>query len=162
MNGLTKLSLKNGVAVIILCVLVLGYGLYSATQIKQQTFPDLEFPAVFVQAVQPGASTEEIESDVTKHVEEALKGIKGYDSLTSTSTENAASIFIQFPFGTDMDKRYSEVESAIAKANLPDKANVTVQRLSANSQPIYQAAVFSDKLDSQRSHRSWRTRSFRS
>lgn len=149
MNGLTKLSLKNGVAVIILCVLVLGYGLYSATQIKQQTFPDLEFPAVFVQAVQPGASTEEIESDVTKPVEDALKSIKGYDSLTSTSSENAASIFIQFPFGTDMDKRYSEVESAIAKANLSDKANVTVQRLSANSQPIYQAAVISDKLDSQ-------------
>ncbi|GIO16606.1 swarming motility protein SwrC [Cohnella xylanilytica] len=149
MNGLTKLSLKNGIAVVILCVLVLGYGLYSATQIKQQTFPDLEFPAVFVQAVQPGASSEEIESGVTKSVEDALKSIKGYDSLTSTSSENAASIFIQFPFGTDMDKRYSEVESAIAKANLPDKANVTVQRLSANSQPIYQAAIFSDKLDSQ-------------
>lgn len=149
MSGLTKLSLKNGIAVVILCVLVLGYGLYSATQIKQQTFPDLEFPAVFVQAVQPGSSSEEIESGVTKSVEDALKSIKGYDSLTSTSSENAASIFIQFPFGTDMDKRYSEVESAIAKANLPDKANVTVQRLSANSQPIYQAAIFSDKLDSQ-------------
>jgi multidrug efflux pump subunit AcrB len=127
LNGLTKLSLKNGVAVIILCVLVLGYGLYSATQIKQQTFPDLEFPAIFVQAVQPGASTEEIESEVTKPVEDALKSIKDYDSLTSTSSENAASIFIQFPFGTDMDKRYSEVESAIAKANLPDKADVTVR-----------------------------------
>jgi multidrug efflux pump subunit AcrB len=149
LNGLTKLSLKNGVAVIILCVLVLGYGLFSATQIKQQTFPDLEFPAVFVQAVQPGASSEEIESDITKPVEDALKSIKGYDSLTSTSSENAASIFIQFPFGADMDKRYSEVESAIAKAELPDKANVSVQRLSANSQPIYQAAVFSNKLDSQ-------------
>lgn len=148
MNGLTKLSLKNGVAVIILCVLVLGYGLYSATQIKQETFPDVEFPAVFIQAVQPGASSEEIESDITKPVEDALKSIKGYDSLTSTSTDNAASIFIQFPFGTDMDKSFSDVESALAKANLADNANVTVQRLSANSQPIYQAAIFSDKLDS--------------
>ncbi|WP_027087506.1 hypothetical protein [Cohnella panacarvi] len=52
MSGLTKISLKNGVAVVILCLLVLGYGFYSTTQIKQQTFPDLEFPAVFVQVVQ--------------------------------------------------------------------------------------------------------------
>lgn len=149
MSGLTKMSLKNGVAVVILCLLVLGYGLYSATQIKQQTFPDVDFPAVFVQAVQPGASSEEIESDITKPVEDVLESIKGYDSLTSTSTDNAASIFMQFPFGTDMDQSFSDVEAAIAKANLPDNADVTVQRLSANSEPIYQAAIFSDKLDSQ-------------
>ncbi|MGG4142120.1 efflux RND transporter permease subunit [Paenibacillus algorifonticola] len=148
MNRLTKFSLKNSVAVILLCVLVLGYGLYASTQIKQQTFPDLDFPAVFVQAVQPGASTEEIESDVAKPIEDHLKRVQGYESLTSTSSENAASIFIQFPFGTDMDKKYSEVEAELSKLKLADNASVTVQRLSANSQPIYQAAVFAAEGDS--------------
>ncbi|KQO01170.1 efflux RND transporter permease subunit [Paenibacillus sp. Leaf72] len=148
MNRLTKFSLKNSVAVILLCALVLGYGLYASTQIKQQTFPDLDFPAVFVQAVQPGASTEEIESDVAKPIEDNLKRVQGYESLTSTSSENAASIFIQFPFGTDMDKKYSEVEAEVNKLKLADNASVTVQRLSANSQPIYQAAVFAAEGDS--------------
>ncbi|SFE53315.1 Multidrug efflux pump subunit AcrB [Paenibacillus algorifonticola] len=148
MNRLTKFSLKNSVAVILLCALVLGYGLYASTQIKQQTFPDLDFPAVFVQAIQPGASTEEIESEVAKPIEDNLKRVQGYESLTSTSSENAASIFIQFPFGTDMDKKYSEVEAELNKLKLSDNANVTVQRLSANSQPIYQAAVFAAEGDS--------------
>ncbi|ANY65163.1 hypothetical protein BBD42_00715 [Paenibacillus sp. BIHB 4019] len=148
MNRLTKFSLKNSVAVILLCVLVLGYGLYASTQIKQQTFPDLDFPAVFVQAIQPGASTEEIESEVTNPIEDHLKRVQGYESLTSTSAENAASIFIQFPFGTDMDKKYSEVEAELSKLKLADNASVTVQRLSANSQPIYQAAVFAAEGDS--------------
>lgn len=142
MSGLTKISLKNGVAVVILCLLVLGFGFYSTTQIKQQTFPDIEFPAVFVQVVQPGSSTEEIETGVTTPIEDSLKGITGYDSITSTSTENAASIVIQFPFGADMDKMNGEVETAVGKVTLPAQAQTTIQRLSAGAVPIYQAAVF--------------------
>ncbi|MFB9275725.1 efflux RND transporter permease subunit [Cohnella cellulosilytica] len=149
MNWLTKISLKNGTAVVILVLLILGYGMYSATQIKQQTFPDLELPAVFVQVTKPGASTEEMESDVTLPVENSLKGLQSYDSLTSTSTENAASVIIQFPFGSDMDKLSGEVEAAVGKTRLPEGASVTVQRLSINAQPIYQAALFSDKDDAQ-------------
>ncbi len=144
MSWLSKLSLKNGIAVVILCVIVLGYGLFSATQIKQQTFPDLEFPAVFVQAAYPGASTEEVETEVTAPIESSLLGMKGYDSLTSTSSENRASIFLQYPFGTNMDEVNADVETALAKLNLPDRAEVSVQRLSINSQPIYEAAVFTD------------------
>ncbi|MBB6638429.1 efflux RND transporter permease subunit [Cohnella thailandensis] len=144
MNFLSRLSLKNGVAVVILCVLVLGYGLYSATQIKQQTFPDLELPAVAISVVQPGASSEEIESSLTNPIEDTLKSFKGYDSLTSSTTENGASLFIQFPFGTDMEKMSADVETALAKLALPDNASVTVQRLSAGSVPVYQAAVFSE------------------
>ncbi|WP_167747020.1 efflux RND transporter permease subunit [Cohnella luojiensis] len=142
MNALSKFSLKNGVAVVILSILVLGYGFYSATQIKQQTFPDIEFPAVFVQAVNPGASTEEVETEITKPIEDSLKMMKGYDSLTSTSSENAASIFMQFPFGSDMDKLTGEVQSAVDALELPDKANITIQRLSVGTRPIYQAAMF--------------------
>lgn len=147
MNFLSKFSLKNGVAVVILCVLVLGFGFgfYSSTQIKQQTFPDISFPAVFVQAVYPGGSTEEVEREITNPVEESLLGMKGYDSLTSTSSENSASIFLQFPFGTNMDDLTKDVEGAITKITLPDNAKVSVQRLSAGAQPIYKAAIFSTK-----------------
>ncbi|MDB4868038.1 MAG: swarming motility protein SwrC [Cohnella sp.] len=147
MSGLSKFSLKNGVAVILLCALVLGYGLYSASHIKQQTFPDVEFPAVFVQGVYPGASTEEMETLVTGPVEQSLLGMKGYDSLTSTSAENSSNIFMQFPFGTDMNKVNTDVGAALSKLKLPDQAQVTVRRISVNSQPIYEAAVFSGKTD---------------
>jgi HAE1 family hydrophobic/amphiphilic exporter-1 len=142
MSGISRFSLKNGVAVVILCVLVLGYGLYSSTQIKQQTFPDISFPAVFVQVSYPGASTEEVEEEVTAPLEQSLLSIKGYDSLTSTSSENAASISFSFAFGTNMDTVTADVENAIAKLNLPSKAKVNVMRFSAGSQPIYEAAIF--------------------
>ncbi|NUU61301.1 efflux RND transporter permease subunit [Paenibacillus agri] len=148
MNLLSKISLKNSVAVLILFALIMGYGVYSATQIKQQTFPDIEFPAVFIQAINPGASTEEMETGVTKPIEDSLKNFAGYDSLTSTSTENASSISIQFPFGSDMDKLSTDIEASVAKLKLPENAKVSVQRLSAGAMPIYQAAIFSTGKDS--------------
>ncbi|SFJ68554.1 AcrB/AcrD/AcrF family protein [Paenibacillus sp. UNC496MF] len=149
MNGLTRFSLKNSVAVVILCALVLVLGFYSTTQIKQQTFPDVTFPAVFIQTVYPGASTEEIESEVTKPIEQSLIGLKNYDSLTSTSSENSSSIFLQYPFGTNMDDKMKDAESAVAKLTLPENAKVTVQRLSFGEAPIYEAAIFSSKQNAE-------------
>ncbi|WP_239614667.1 efflux RND transporter permease subunit [Cohnella mopanensis] len=147
MNWLTKISLKNSTAVIILCMLVLGYGVYSAKQIQQETLPTMEFPTVFVSVTQPGASTEEMETNVTTPIEGSLKGLKNYDSLSSTSSDNAASIVVQFPFGSNMDKMTSNVEAAVSKINLPVGARYSVQRLSLSGQAIYEAALFSDKLD---------------
>ncbi|WEK53207.1 MAG: efflux RND transporter permease subunit [Candidatus Cohnella colombiensis] len=143
MGILSKLSLKNGVAVVILFVLILAYGGYSATQIKQQTFPDLEFPAVFVMASNPGASTEEMENEITNPLEASLQNFKGYDTLSSTTTEGSATVSIQFPFGTDMDKMSADIEQSLNKLNIPAQAKVSVQRLSFGAAPIYQAAVFS-------------------
>lgn len=143
MGFLSKISLKNGFAVILLFIFILGYGGYSATTIKQQTFPDLEFPAVFIQAMNPGASTEDMENEITNPIENSLKNFKDYDSLTSTSTESSSSISIQFPFGSDMEKKAAEIEQAMAKLQFPDKAKISVQRLSIGAAPIYQAAFFS-------------------
>ncbi|MFD4706421.1 efflux RND transporter permease subunit [Gottfriedia sp. NPDC058432] len=139
--GLTKLSLKNTISVIILSVLVLIGGIYSAQKIQIETFPDVSFPAVAVQVVYPGASSEDIETEVTKPIESGLMKLENYDQLTSTSSENMASIFLIYPFGTDMDKIEKDVDNVINKTKLPDKAEATVQRIAMDSAPIYQVAI---------------------
>ncbi|MGG0175635.1 efflux RND transporter permease subunit [Gottfriedia acidiceleris] len=139
--GLTKLSLKNTISVIILSVLVLIGGIYSAQKIQIETFPDVSFPAVAVQVVYPGASSEDIEAEVTKPIESGLMKLENYDQLTSTSSENMASIFLIYPFGSDMDKIEKDVDNVINKTKLPDKAEATVQRIAMDSAPIYQVAI---------------------
>lgn len=140
-SSLTKLSLKNTISVIILSVLVLIGGIYSAQKIQIETFPDVSFPAVAVQVVYPGASSEDIEEKVTKPIEEGLMKLENYDQLTSSSSENMASIFLIYPFGTDMDKIEKDVDSVINKTQLPEKAEATVQRIAIDSTPIYQVAI---------------------
>ncbi|WP_176545031.1 efflux RND transporter permease subunit [Bacillus sp. AFS041924] len=139
--GLTKLSLKNTISVIILSVLVLIGGIYSAQKIQIETFPDVSFPAVAVQVVYPGASSEDIETEVTKPIESGLMKLENYDQLTSTSSENMASIFLIYPFGTDMDKIEKDVDNVINKTKLPEKAEATVQRIAMDSAPIYMVAI---------------------
>ncbi|WP_129692286.1 efflux RND transporter permease subunit [Gottfriedia acidiceleris] len=139
--GLTKLSLKNTISVIILSVLVLIGGIYSAQKIQIETFPDVSFPAVAIQVVYPGASSEDIETEVTKPIESGLMKLENYDQLTSTSSENMASIFLIYPFGSDMDKIEKDVDNVINKTKLPEKAEATVQRIAMDSAPIYQVAI---------------------
>ncbi len=140
-SSLTKLSLKNTIAVIILSVLVLIGGIFSAQKIQIETFPDVSFPAVAVQVVYPGASSEDIEEKITKPIEEGLMKLENYDQLTSSSSENMASIFLIYPFGTDMDKIEKDVDSVLNKTELPEKAEATVQRIAIDSTPIYQVAI---------------------
>jgi multidrug efflux pump subunit AcrB/acyl-coenzyme A thioesterase PaaI-like protein len=153
MSGLTRFSLKNTVAVIILCLMVMGAGVYSATRISVETFPDVTLPAIFVQTTYPGASTEEMESTVTTPLEQQLLPLAGIDEVTSTTAEYSSGIFLLYPFGTDMDEAISEVESAIDKVDLPEAATTIVTRISPNAFPILEVAVTAEAKQSEQLQR---------
>ncbi|MYL29682.1 MMPL family transporter [Halobacillus halophilus] len=146
MNWLTKFSLKNTVAILILTVLVIAMGIFAADKIKVETFPDVSFPVLTVQTVYPNASTEEVEENVTTPLEEALLNMEDYDAITSTSQENASFITITYPFGEDIEEAQSDITNAIADVTTPEDADTEVTALSINSTPVYQAALSSEDL----------------
>jgi HAE1 family hydrophobic/amphiphilic exporter-1 len=141
MERWTKWSLQNGIAVAILCLLVIGAGLWSAQRMKMETFPDVSLPAVFVTAVYAGASTQQIESDVTIPLEKTLLAVEDYESIISTSRENAATFFLRYPFGYDMDGVQQAIEQAIIDAKLPDAVETTVVPTNPNNQPVYEVGI---------------------
>ncbi|MBU8916027.1 efflux RND transporter permease subunit [Bacillus sp. FJAT-29953] len=140
MNKILKFSLKNTVAIILLAVLVIGGGIYSTKNIKVETFPNVTFPALFVQATYPGHSTQELEQQLTIPIEDSIKQQKGYDTVTSTSRNNAATISVSYPFGTDIDKQKSTLEAAINKVTFPDGAKVEVIKIEKGAQAVYEVA----------------------
>ncbi|MYL35105.1 MMPL family transporter [Pontibacillus yanchengensis] len=146
MNWITKFSLKNTIAIIILTLLVVVSGVIATNKIKVETFPDVTFPVMTVQTVYPNASTEDVEENVTTPMEEALLNLEGYDSISSTSKENVSIITIMYPFGENIEEAQSDVESAVNKVTLPDDIDPNVQALSINSTPIYQAALSAEDL----------------
>ena len=90
MSFLTKFSLRNPVALVILSLLVLAGGLYSATRFKQESMPELSLPYLFVTAIYPGASPQEVTNQVTLPMEQALKNIEGVkvgDKIDITYTQ---------------------------------------------------------------------------
>ncbi|MGA9172893.1 MAG: efflux RND transporter permease subunit, partial [Thermoactinomyces sp.] len=141
MNRMIKWSLKNGVSVILLTLIVFFAGVVSTGKIRLESFPDVSFPVLTIQISEPGSSAEDIEKNITKPVEDSLINLKDYEDLTSTSSENNAVISISYPFGTDVDEKERTIESTISKLQLPDNANVQINRISADAMPVYQAAI---------------------
>ena len=98
----------NAILVIIIIFGVLGY-----LSINKSFFPELPPNKIAVRVTYPGASPEEMEEGVTIKVEESLKGITGIEEVTSTSSENSATISIETRDDYDSDEELAEVKNAV-------------------------------------------------
>ncbi|GAA4956415.1 efflux RND transporter permease subunit [Actinoplanes utahensis] len=128
MSALTRLSLANRGLVALIALVISGFGIYAIPSLKQQLFPSIELPAAFVSAVLPGASPEAVEEQVTKPIEDAVKGIDGIDTVTSTSRENVSSVVVMFEFGTDIESAVNQVTTSVNRiqSQLPENVDPTV------------------------------------
>ncbi len=94
------------------------FGVVSYTFVmKRSFFPETDPTTITVGVVMPGASPEEMEEGVTIKIEESLKGIEGVKEITSTSSENNASIVVQLERGIDADEALAEVKNAVDRIN---------------------------------------------
>ena len=128
MSFLARLSLANRVLVILVSLVIAGFGVIAVPSLKQQLLPSLEFPAAFIAVPYPGASPEIVEQQVTAPIEDAIRGVDGIGELTSTSTGGVATITAMFDFGTDIDAAVNQLQTAInrIRAQLPDDVEPAV------------------------------------
>jgi HAE1 family hydrophobic/amphiphilic exporter-1 len=128
MSALTRLSLANRGLVALIAIVISGFGLFAIPSLKQQLFPSIELPAAFVSAVLPGASPETVEEQITKPIEDAVKGIDGIDTVTSTSRENVSSVVVMFEYGTDIESAVNQVTTSLNRiqSQLPEDVDPQV------------------------------------
>src|SRR5713226_3936705 len=113
MRWLSELSVRRSVLawVIILSLTFLGSFFYRRLNVER--FPNVDFPFVAVSTRLPGASPEEVETDVTNKIEEAVNTISGIDTLTSTSAEGFSQVAIQFVLEKDINVAAQDVRDKI-------------------------------------------------
>lgn len=128
MSVLTRLSLANRGLVALIAIVITGFGVYAIPSLKQQLLPSLEFPGAFIGAQLAGASPEIIEEQVTKPIEDAIKGADGLDTVQSSTREGFATISVTFEFGTDIDDAVNQLTTSINRiqTQLPDGVEPTV------------------------------------
>ena len=130
-------------ALIFLAVIVIGVFCYLQLPIDQ--FPEMDPPYVTVMTTYPGASASEVESNVTKVMENSLNSVDHLKEITSKSKDNISSVELEFEWGTNLDEVLNDVRTYvdIVKDNLPDGcSNPIVMRLSTSMMPVIQYAVF--------------------
>ena len=100
---LSKLSVRKPYTVLVAVVLVIVLGILSFSNMSTDLMPDMEFPYAIVMTTYPGASPEEIETAVTKPVEQAMASITNMKQVSSVSNSNMSVVILEFNENTDMN-----------------------------------------------------------
>ncbi|HEY2482303.1 MAG TPA: efflux RND transporter permease subunit, partial [Caulobacteraceae bacterium] len=137
-------AIKNPipVAVLFLAAVIAGLFSYMALPIKQ--YPNIEFPAVMIQVTRSGAAPSEMETQVTRPVENALSGLTNVQSIDSTISQGSSFTIVQFQLGQDVMKVTEDVRTKIdqIRNDLPREIDPpVVQRLDMDSNAIAEYAV---------------------
>lgn len=137
MSLLARLSLAHRGLVALIAVIVAGFGAFAIPRLKQQLLPSLEFPAAFISASYPGADPALVEARVVEPIEDAVQGIPGVDTITSTVQEGFATIQVEFAFGTAIDDAVNKLQAALGRidAQLPDEVDPMVLAGSTDDLP---------------------------
>ena len=143
---LSEFSIKRPVFTTMMATAILVLGIFSFVRLGVDLFPNVEFPIVTVQTTLKGASPEEIESSVTKVIEEAVNSVSGIEDLMSTSYEGLSVVMIKFALEKDPDVAAQEVRDKVNTilAKLPQGTDPPViSKVDVGALPILSIAVAS-------------------
>mgnify|MGYP001178159412 FL=1 len=146
MSWLTRFSLKNVAAVLILVLLVTFGGVYTAGQMKMEAMPDISFPVIVAITPYPGASPEDVDEKVTQPVEQALMGTEGAKKVQSISADSTSVVVVEFDFDVDLDKMQQEMKEAVNRLDLPEEAmETTFNQFGFDTFPMMIVSLYSEK-----------------
>ena len=146
--GLAALCVRRPVftAMMILALAVLG--IISFRELGVDLYPRVEFPTVTITTTLPGASAEEIESEVTKPIEETVNTIQGIDELRSVSREGVSAVIVTFLLERDVDQATQDVRDKVATIlrQLPEGVDPPViERMDPDAAPVMSISVSGER-----------------
>ncbi len=146
--SLYRTSVNHPVTVSLVFVTVAILGVFALTKLSTNLFPDMGTNSIMVMTSYSGASAEDIETNITKTLENTLNGVSDLKHLTSSSKENVSVITLQFEYGIDIEEATNNVRDKLdmVKQVLPDGAgNPTIFKFSMEDIPIMFLSVTAEE-----------------
>jgi HAE1 family hydrophobic/amphiphilic exporter-1 len=125
-------SIRNPIPTIMLFIVLTIFGIVSFFNLRINNFPDIDYPLVAATVVQPGAAPSELETQVTRIVEDAVAGLGSVRHIRSTVNDGVSTTTIEFQLGTDTERATNDVRNAVTsiRAQLPgDVEDPIIQRI---------------------------------
>ena len=148
---LSKFSVKKPYTVMVGIVLVLILGVVSFMNMTTDLLPDINLPYALVMTTYPGASPEEVETVVTKPVEQAMATVSNIENIQSVSSENVSMVILEFSQTTNMDSVSLEMRENLDQIESywdDSIGSPVIMKLNPSMMPVMVAAVEKDDLDS--------------
>src|SRR5690625_5082858 len=139
--GLSSFSIDNRISVLVLVLLVTVIGVQSYFSIPKESSPDITIPNVMVITTYPGVSPEDMESLVTRKLEDELSGISDVKQMGSTSAEGYSNINLEFNADVDINDALQKVREKVdlVEPELPEEAeDPIIQEINFSEFPIMQ------------------------
>lgn len=144
---ITKISIQRSTMVVVLFTVLTLLGIFSYTQLSYELLPKFETNVVTISTVYPGAAPSEVETSVTKKIEDAVASLEGIKSMNSISQESISIITIELEAGEDVDYSVQDAQRKINAilGDLPEDADPpSLGKFDLDDLPIMQLAVYSD------------------
>ena len=139
-----KTAIEKPVTTALIFVAVIVIGLFAFSRLPIDQFPEMDPPYVTVMTTYPGANASEVETNVTKLVENALNSVDGLKHLTSNSKDNISVVTLELEWGSNLDEATNDIRSYLdmMKDNLPDGCSTPmVFKLNTSMMPVIQYYV---------------------
>src|SRR5271165_5241190 len=148
MQKLAEICIRRPVfaTMLIMCLLVMGFASYRKLGVDY--FPKIDFPTVTITTTLRGAAPEEVETQVTKRIEEVVNTVSGIDDMNSTSSEGISQVFISFVLEKDGEVAAQEVRDKVSSilGQLPkDTDPPVVLKLATDATPVLNVVVSSPR-----------------
>jgi len=150
--NISAVAIRHPIPPIVLFILLTIAGLIAFGQMDVTANPDIDVPVVSVTVARPGAAPSELETQVTKKIEDAVAGLGNIDHIQSTITDGQSLTSIEFAIGTNTDRAVNDVRDAVSKVrqNLPqDIVEPVVQRVNIAGMPILYFSVSDPSMDAE-------------
>ncbi len=132
-------AIRRPVPSLVLFMVLIALGVFSFQQLPVTRFPNIDIPVVQVMITQAGAAPSELETQVTKRVEDAIAGVPGVKHISSTIVEGSSTTLIEFHLESPVDRAVNDVKDAVARirSELPRTIDEPItQRLDIEGLPI--------------------------
>ena len=139
-------SIRNPLPSVVFSIILLVFGWVSFTKLAVTRLPSADIPVISVAVSQFGAAPAELESQVTKTIEDGVSGVEGVRHISSSITDGLSLTTIQFALETNTDRALNDVKDAVTRvrANLPQNVNEPlIQRVDVIGLPIVTYAAIS-------------------
>ena len=143
-----KTAIEKPVTTVLIFIAVIIIGIYSFIKLPVDQVPEMEPPYITVMTTYPGASASEMETNVTKIMENALTQVDHLKHITSQSKDNMSMVVLELEWGSNMDEAVNDVRSFVdmTKNNLPDNCGTPmIFKLSTSTMPITQYSITADE-----------------
>lgn len=147
MKKISKLAVERPVTFVMITLVVIGFGLFGLTRLSLNLYPDVSFPTITVYTTYEGVAPEDVETLITRPIEEQVGSVSGLRRVRSLSSQGASVIKLYFNWGTDIFIAESDVRKQIdfARRAIPQDADQPIVfSYDPNQEPILVLALSSN------------------